>query len=274
MFNLTPQSIDLWLKISNGALILCAAIVTLATGSSIWLTGIKEHTTNERIAANEAATARAGAESEKAKEAAAIANQAAAVADQRAAQSNERAARLEKDAAEVRERAALTEQRLLDERRLTANERWRLEFLERAVLPRSLTQAQIDALIPKLVNLGPINVALLQAPEPQIYGAQLIQLFQAANILGRVISLPPDSRQMGVVVYAADARGRQIAEVLHEQRIVGGMIGGGIRPIGLEAIPTDQNTLIVGDNAAGFGGRDGQPGEGLDQYGEPVPAPR
>ena len=39
----------------------------------------------------------------------------------------------QRETAQIRERAALTEERLLSERRLTANERWRLERLERVV---------------------------------------------------------------------------------------------------------------------------------------------
>ena len=100
-------------------------------------------------------------------------------------------------------------------------------------------------------------------------------MFQNTGIMGRLISLLQDSRESGVVMYAADEHGRQAAEILWRNAgIAGGVLAGGVTPIGLETIPKDENTLIVGDNDAAFQPMPGQPGEGLDEYGRPVPAPR
>jgi hypothetical protein len=43
----------------------------------------------------------------------------------------------------------------------------------------------------------------------------------------------------------------------------------------LAGVPTNRNCVVVGSNSdAAYQGSPGQPGEGLDVYGRPVPAPQ
>jgi len=267
MFDITLESANLWFDRLNIISSIGAVVVAFLVYGAFRMGSIKEKFFDERVSINESATARANAESEKAKASAAIANE-------NAAKANERANQLANEAAQTRERAALTEERLLDERRLTARERWRLERLERAVLPRTLTPEQRETLIPLLRGLGSINVAAVNKPEPFYFAQQLMDLFQRAGIMGRLLILPADSNQFGVATYIADANGQRLMDILWQQRIGGQGIGGGVRPIGLDSIPTDQNTLIVGENDAAFQPGDGQPGEGIDKHGGAVPAPQ
>jgi hypothetical protein len=187
--------------------------------------------------------------------------------------SNRQVAELQLATQAQRERADNAEARLLDEQRLTAKERWRLERLERAVLPRSITPAQRDALRSQLQSLGPVNVAMSADTEPTLYGLQFVEVLNAAHALGKVLMLPNSGyRQSGVVVYAANDKGHRIADVLHAQDLASGLIT--LRALGLEQLPADENTIIVGANNAAWSGGAGQPGEGLDEHGNPVPAPR
>jgi hypothetical protein len=232
---------------ANGLLILGAFFVLLGTIVAIWSGGIRERFANERLSNNEVATATAKAD---------------------AARANERAA-------EATLKLMQADANLLSEQRLTARERMRLERLERAVLPRGLLPQQYSALVPKLKGLGPINIAIIERQEPRNFGLQLVQLFQDAGIMGRLLSLPQESQQSGVVMYAADEHGRRAAEILWRNAgIAGATLGGGITPVGLGTIPKNEDTLIVGDNDAAFQPTPGQPGEGLDERGRPVPAPR
>lgn len=86
MFTATPSTADFWFLLSNLALILGAIIVAVATISSFIFSGAREHFANERIAVNEAETARA--------------NESAALADERAAEATLKAN--ETDLARVR----------------------------------------------------------------------------------------------------------------------------------------------------------------------------
>lgn len=188
-------------------------------------------------------------------------------------ESNKQIAELHLATQVQRERADLAEARLLDEQRLTAKERWRLERLERAVLPRGITPAQREALISQLQSLGPVNVAMSVDAEPTPYGLQFVEVLKTAHVLGKVLMLPDSGyRQSGVIVYAANEQGHRIADVLRAQGLASGMIT--LRALGLEQLPADENTIVVGVNNAALSGGAGQPGEGLDEHGNPVPAPR
>jgi hypothetical protein len=76
----SPESASLWFDIFNGVLFLGALLVTIGTWGTIKTAGIKERFSDERIAANEAETKRAVADSDAAKEGAAKANARAAEA--------------------------------------------------------------------------------------------------------------------------------------------------------------------------------------------------
>jgi hypothetical protein len=208
----------------------------------------------------------------------------AAQANARAGAAIERAATLEREAAETRERSATTEERLLNERRLTARERWRLERVERAVLPRTLF---VDW--PKLVaelkagHFPPMNLACVERPEPQVFALELMMAMQQAGILGSFISLPAISGKLnprspnsssGAIVITADAEGNRFAEMLWQKfQIGGGTMSAAAIPEAWTAIPKDTNCLVIEENNWAMSPGNGQPGEGIDQYGGPNPVP-
>lgn len=192
------------------------------------------------------------------------------------------AANATKEAATIRERAALTEERLLNERRLTANERWRLERIERTVLPRSL-YVNWPALATELKggNFHPINVALIgKSMESHQFASALMGALQQAGVFGKYIDLSamPGARAPGSssgvsVTGGKDTDADRLAEMLWQKFKIGGALFGAL-PIGWEAIPPDVACLVVGENNAAMSGGNGKPGEGLDEHGEPVPAPQ
>jgi hypothetical protein len=71
----SPESASLWFDIFNGVLFTGALLVTIGTWGTIKTAGIKERLSDERIAANEAETKRAIADSDSAKEGAARAHE-------------------------------------------------------------------------------------------------------------------------------------------------------------------------------------------------------
>jgi hypothetical protein len=104
LFNLSQHAADEVFGWANVTLVMGSMLVLAGTAVAIWASGIREQYANERISKNEAETADAN-----------------------------------KRAAEANAELALTNERVMTERRLTANERWRLSRLEAAVLPRALT---------------------------------------------------------------------------------------------------------------------------------------
>jgi hypothetical protein len=116
-------------------------------------------------------------------------------------------------------------------------------------------------------------VCVVNKREPISYALSFIQLFKEAEADVNLITIPQDSGQYGVVTYSVDAVGNFVAETLWRlARIGGGVIGS--LPAGLESVPADKNCLIVGENDSAFQPGSGQPGEGLDEHGRPVPAPK
>jgi len=191
----------------------------------------------------------------------------------------------QRETAQIRERAALTEERLLSERRLTANEPWRLERLERVVLPRTLppeVQARIaDGL--KASGFHAVNLVVLPEAETMWFGIAMMQSLQNAGLLAAFSSLPSNSKAPSFIIVAVDDEGDKLSDFFFQQF----GIGEGWRakvPLGSDAsksdpslasVPTDRNSIVIGSNAgAAFSGARGQPGEGLDVHGEPVPAPQ
>jgi hypothetical protein len=181
------------------------------------------------------------------------------------------------------EQRVQTEKDVLVERRLTARERLRLERLERIILPRSIDSAPqlVEAL--KAGGFQPMNIAIVLQRESSEYGFSLMSVLKDAGLLGGVAWLPKDSRAPSLLVVAVDDDGPRIADLLWQKFQIGqgwrAKIERGTDPTksdsSLAGVPTDRNCLVVGSNSeAAFQGSPGQPGEGVDEHGRPVPAPQ
>jgi hypothetical protein len=188
-----------------------------------------------------------------------------------------RAAEATQRAAEARERTAIAEERLLNERRLTAIERWRLERIERAVLPRSLF---VDW--PKLLaelkagHFQPTNLAYVDKPEPRDFAINLMMVMRQAGVLDKFISLPGDSAtsSSGGLMIVATPDGDRLAEMLWQKfQIGGGSMSAAALPAVWSAIPKNANCLVIEENNWAMSPSSGRPGEGIDKYGGPDPAP-
>jgi hypothetical protein len=240
MYVPSQHAANLIYSIANWALFIGILFSAAGTFGSIWAGGIRERYADERISKNEADTA---------------------AANQRAAEANAQ--------------LALTNERVLAERRLTANERSRLSRLEKAVLPRALspemTVVLIDAL--KTGNFKTINVAYVDKPEPMLYAMSLMMAFKQAGIMGQFIRFPKNTNQAGVSIWKVNSDGERLAELLWQKFQIGGGVVAGAVPIGWETIPRDTNCLVIGENNAAMQPPDGHPGEGIDEHGVPIPAP-
>jgi hypothetical protein len=195
------------------------------------------------------------------------------IADQITAHQNLQAARLQ-------QQTAVTEERLLNERRLTANERWRLERVERAVLPRShfVNWPKLAEML-KSGQFPPVNVAYVSRPEAGEFAMDLAAALQSAGMLRGLIPLPSNAEgsgwsSTGVLIVAADSDGQRLAELLWRQfEIGGGSASAAFAAKMIAGMPADSNTIFVGENNSTLAPGRGQPGEGLDRYGGPDPAP-
>lgn len=96
--------------------------------------------------------------------------------------------------------------------------------------------------------------------------------------MGKLIILPANGQILGANMYAPNEKGTRACEIMFRAtnmsstRLCGGTMG--VRYVGLESLPEGENTLVIGENDAAFQPANGQPGEGLDQNGRPVPAPQ
>lgn len=77
MYNISSQLADLVFMLSNILLVVGAVLALIGTAGTFWSSGIRDKYSNERIAANEAETARAKSDAAKANADAAIANSVA-----------------------------------------------------------------------------------------------------------------------------------------------------------------------------------------------------
>lgn len=197
---------------------------------------------------------------------------------------DQRTAALGIELEKARAETARADANLLGEQRLTARERMRLERVERAVLPRSL-YVDWQKLVAGLRNghFQPVNVAVIGGWEAQDFGANLLSALAQAGMGGRLIDAPSDLRvqqrightSTGVEVLTANSDGQRFAEFLWRGfRIGGGSSSISFAPSEWTALPRDTNCLIVEDNGWAMAPSDGQPGEGLDKFGRPVPAPQ
>lgn len=181
----------------------------------------------------------------------------------------------------AKKEAATADANLLTEQRLTASERMRLARLERAVLPRTISPEIYAALVPAIRGLGPVNIAVVKKEEPLLFALQLMRLFSDAGIMGRFIDLPPETAVPGDMVYAPNQTGERLAQILwartnlSQTRIGGRSTSTNKLSIpDLSRIPTGENCLVIGDNDAAMSPPDGQPGEGVNEQGRPVPEPQ
>jgi hypothetical protein len=200
------------------------------------------------------------------------------------AQLRDRAATAESNLERLRAEAATADANLLREQRLTANERWRLERLERINLPRSLSPQTASALTTELkaAHFQPVNVAVVDGQESLPYGIEFQQALASAGLLATFTILPRDSKVPSLIVVAVDPEGERLADLLFQKFGIGegwrAKVERNADPAkqdaSLSGVPTDRNCLVIGSNAdAAFNGPRGQPGEGLDEHGRPVPAP-
>jgi len=212
------------------------------------------------------------------------ANKAAAQATERAAVANEKTKELELELEQARAATARADANLLSEQRLTAAERWRLERVERAGLPRS-GYVNWDELVAALKEerLQSINVAIVGGFEAKQFGLSLEMALTRAGMMGREVEPPTDPKTLrflpdsstGVTVLVANPEGEKLAELLWRKFQIG---GGSMSLVALLQVwpdlPRDVNCLLVRDSGWAMAPGSGQPGEGIDQYGRPVPAPQ
>jgi hypothetical protein len=135
----------------------------------------------------------------------------------------------------------------------------------------------------KAGNFHPINIALVgRSMEASGFAFSLVIAFQQANVLGQYSDLSAisnDTREnmqsstvVSIVIGYSD--GDRLAQMLWQKfQIGGGRISAAILPPAWTSIPTNMNCLVVEENNWAMSPGAGQPGEGLDEHGEPDPAP-
>jgi hypothetical protein len=174
----------------------------------------------------------------------------------------------------------LTEERLLNERRLTANERWRLERVEHAALART-TFFDFKRLIAELKagHFSPTNIVVVNRPEPRAFALALNDALQEAQMAGAFLIIPDNGNFSGVQVATENNEGHRLQQLLWNRfRIAGSPLLPTLRPIAarfpeLAPLPVGTNSIIVGENDAALQPGAGQHGEGMDGHGGPDPAP-
>lgn len=165
---------------------------------------------------------------------------------------------------------------LLNEQRITSRERMVLAWLVRATAPRNVERDRL-ALVAALKDkgLGSINIAYVDKMEPEYLATQMSNIFVSAGIMGKMIKLPSGVAAPGSKMYDPTPSGMRANKIIWEvtrmspTKIAGGSAG--IRGIGWESLPEGEDTLVIGENDAGFQPMDGQAGEGIDENGRPLP---
>jgi len=179
--------------------------------------------------------------------------------------------------------AAISEYRLLESWRESARDRLLIQQIAKAVFPREIAPKQFFALTTALKGLGPVNIAYVDEYEPFNFALYISAALNSAGIQAQMYSIKTpifiEVRgrtfpvfEEGVTVYAPTDKSKKLAAALWNIA----QIGGGwtsILPAGLGGLPKNVPCIIIGDNDAAFQPWPGQPGEGLDQFGLPVPAP-
>jgi len=181
--------------------------------------------------------------------------------------------------------AAINEYRLLEAWRESARDHLALQQMAKAVFPRGFTQDQFTKLVKALKGQGPVNIAYIDTYEASNFAQTIGGLLNAADIRAPMYvikqpifltigkkTFPMPIFFEGVSVYAPTVKSQRIAWALWNIAQVGGGFSS-ILPAGLDGIPKNVPCIIIGDNDAAFQPWPGQPGEGQDQFGLPVPAP-
>ena len=207
-------------------------------------------------------------------------NSEAGAARERAGKLEERAALLAIELEGARAETARSDANLLAEQRLTARERMRLTRLESIILPRSIDPAKDPAKADELIhelkigNFSTVNIAVADRTEPKLYGISLMKVLQETGIFGKFLLLSKNIELSGVTLYGPHELERDhLGSMLWQKFQIG---GGSTNHLNSEeaAVPADDLCLIIRDNNAAFQEQPGQPGEGLDEHGRPVTAPR
>jgi hypothetical protein len=192
-------------------------------------------------------------------------------------------ARLTVDAETAKEKTARADAYLLAEQRLTARERWRLERLESIVLPRSISGPSNLVAALKAAGLHPLNLAIVDDREASSFGIAFMTVLKDAGLLAEVTWLPKESSAPSLLVVGADDEVDRLADLLFQKFQIGqgwrAKIAAGEDPAksdgSLKGVPAGRDCLVIGSNRdAAFQGAPGQPGEGVDEHGRPVPSPR
>lgn len=177
---------------------------------------------------------------------------------------------LQKQVADAQAEVGRTNERLLEEQRRLAEARWRLERVERGVLPREIPPQQLQTILERLrqiPDIGRVNVLTVDVAEPLT--PQVVQILRQAGRLGQVFITQGPVR--GTSIYRANPAGEAMARVFWE--VTGRFFGGweSVRAIGMETLPEHENAIVIGTNTTPPA--DGQPGEGIDEHGHPVARP-
>lgn len=171
---------------------------------------------------------------------------------------------------------------LLREQRLTAEERWRLRHIERAVLPRSqfVDWAGLNKEL-KAGKFQPINIAVVEWPiEARTFGMDLMVALRDVGLLKKSIILPfsasrlvPFSSSGSLILLPkdGDANASALAKTLWKYGMAGGSVLNESLPPEWATVLGHESWLVVLENGRWSSPRDGQDGEGLDEHGRPVP---
>jgi hypothetical protein len=183
-------SLDLW----NYILLASLALTAIATYVTLRL---QKQETVQAQAELEHYKASAEAKVAEAQSEGIAAGQAAADANARAAEANEKAAKANERTALAETELASTNERLLQEQRRLADARWRLERVERDVLPRNISAQQAEMIVARLRalgDLGSIDIVTVASNEPLQFATEIKAILKNAGAKVRITlgTLVPD----------------------------------------------------------------------------------
>jgi hypothetical protein len=265
------------------ALVVVATLTAVSTMSLFWASAIRDRYADGQVSSAQAEAATAQAQAAKANERASVLEAQAANLEKQTAEAQAATTRAQADVEREKTERARLDANVLHEQRLTANDRWRLAWLERALKPRSAFvnwNGLIAAL--KAGHFQPINIAVVGGAEAEGFGRDLQIALSQAGVLGRVVDPPTDPKVIrslpdsstGTEMLVVNAEGERLGELLWQQfQIGGGATSMAAIPSAWTEFPRDANCLLVRDNGWATAPGAGQPGEGVDQYGRPNPAP-
>jgi hypothetical protein len=98
-----------------------------------------------------------------------------------------------------------------------------------------------------------------------------VNLIELPAISGELNSSSTASSSGGTMIIA-DSEGERLGQMLWQKFQIGGG-GTSIIPEAWAVIPKGTNCLVITENFSAMSPANGQPGEGIDKYGGPNPAP-